>query len=90
MGVALDEAGRDMATGGVDHPLIRTGRETGTDLGDAPALDAEIGRESRRAGAVDQQTAANEKIVHVPPYPLKPDLRARRGLRERQPERFIF
>ena len=58
MGVRFDEAGADIAAGGIDDPLTIGGKAL-ADLSDHPVLDPDIGRKSWRAGAINHSAILN-------------------------------
>ena len=63
MGLDVDEARRDRKPRGVDG--FRRGLvELRADCGDAAVLDGEIGRHAGAAGAVEQEPAADQDVMH--------------------------
>ena len=61
--VDVDEAGRDDVPIGVERPRRRAAHVA--DLGDAPVAHADVGAPRRRAGAVDDGSAADQEIEVV-------------------------
>ena len=61
VGVDVDEPGRDVAAGGVEHRGRRRRRQV-ADRGDAVAGDADVGAAGRAASAVDHLAAADEHV----------------------------
>jgi hypothetical protein len=57
----VDEARADDEAGGVDDTFRPLAGEA-ADRDDAPAIDADVRREPRIAGAVDDLTAANQQV----------------------------
>jgi len=60
VGVHVDEPRRDDPAAGVEHVGAAL-RQIGADLDDALALDAHVGGEARRAGAVDDGATAQKQ-----------------------------
>src|SRR5262249_7134150 len=63
MRVRVDQPGRDAEVRGIDAALGRRAVET-SDRDDAIALDADIGPEPRRAGAVDDAAVLDDEVEH--------------------------
>ena len=60
VGVDVDEAGRDDGAVGVEHPIGGAGR--GPDRGDPSVADRDVGAACRRAGPVDDRSAADQEV----------------------------
>jgi hypothetical protein len=69
VGVAINEAGGDRMTLGVDLAFATLGNTA--DLGDSPAGNADIGVATIRTGTIHHQAVAHDKIkpAHAPFLP---------------------
>jgi hypothetical protein len=65
VGVHVDEAGADDPPVGADHPL-GAGPGEALDRDDPPAGHADVGRDSRRTGAVQHQAARDHEVEQRP------------------------
>ena len=63
VGVDVDEARRDEQAGGVD--LLSAEVVDFSEGGDDAVVDGDVGLAGGRAGAVDDESVANDEIVHV-------------------------
>ena len=70
VGVHVDEAGADDPPVGLDRPRRADAREA-PDLDDPPARHPDVGRDGRRAGAVEHQAARDHEVEHPPPPPTR-------------------
>ena len=67
VGVRVDEARGDDVAAGVDDPLGRHAVERPADADDAPVVDADVAEVAGQAGAVDDQSVADDEVHGVAP-----------------------
>ena len=64
MGMGVDKAGGKARPGAVNLTICGGARTIGAHRRDAAAVERHIGRECRRAGAIEHADVANDEISH--------------------------